>query len=562
MIKNVVGGLGIFLLGMKMMSEGMQALAGSRLNRWIATVTDNRLMAVVAGTGVTCIIQSSSATTVMVVGFVNSGLMTLMQAIGVIFGANVGTTVSVWIMTLDVSQFGSLLLGASALVYLFAVRERVRHISMALLGVGMLLFGLELMSRGFVPLRESQVIEAWFRSFQADTYLSVMKCALVGCVVTMVVQSSHATVALTIGLAQAGLVSFDSAVALVLGENLGTTITAIIASAGTSRNARRAALAHVVFNLCGVLWITAAFHIFFIHLVRGSATGLAAMLKLKPLVSNGAQIYDFAYPRLGIAMAHTLFNVVNTLMFIPFMGSLAKAVTWMIPLHPSETEDISEHYRPIYIDRLMLETPSLAIEQTHKEILAMGDANMRMLADLLPVMTTNERHPEAEERIKMEEARLDEAQHFIINFLSRLISYNISPAFATEARRQLRRADEYESVSDYIRHAAKIRNRLRKEEGSFSDCAIEELKQLHERTTAFAAKVNDIVRERDVSQVPAARKMNAELVRQIKDIRDHHLARIVTDEISSKHSVFFSDVLVAYRRMKDHLLNIIDTLTE
>lgn len=562
MVKSVVGGLGIFLLGMKMMSEGMQAIAGPRLSRWISAVTDNRVMAVVAGMGVTCVIQSSSATTVMVVGFVNSGLMSLMQSIGVIFGANIGTTISVWIMTLDVSKFGPLVLGVAALPYLFAKNERVRNTAMALLGVGMLFFGLELMSNGFKPLRGSPAIEAWFRTFQADSYANVFKCALVGCLVTMVVQSSHATVAVTISLAQTGLISFDSAVALVLGENIGTTITAILASIGTSRNARRAALAHMLFNLLGVLWITAVFHLFYIRAVRGATLGIADLLNLAPQVLPGTTGCDFPHPRVGIAVAHSLFNIANTLAFLPLMGYFAKAVTWMVPIRSSELKRAEEKYKPLFLDKLMLETPTLAIEQSHKEIVAMGETNLRMLADLGPLVMTDQENPEAEHRIGVDEDRMDDAQHAVVEFVSHLITNNVSQAFATEARRQLRRADEFESVSDYIRLAMKTRNRLLKSGDTFSAEAHAELTEIHTRITQFAEKVVAMVRDRNVDDVPAAKDLNADVLRLIKDIRNRHLNRLATDKITAAKSVLYSDVLIAYRRIKDHLLNIVDTLVE
>lgn len=563
MAKSVVGGLGIFLLGMKFMSEGMQAIAGPRLNRWISSVTDNRILAVLAGMGVTCVIQSSSATTVMVVGFVNSGLMTLMQSIGVIFGANVGTTISVWIMTLDVSKFGPLVLGIAAMPYLFSRRERVRNTAMALLGVGMLFFGLELMSSGFKPLRGSPAIEAWFRTFQADSYLNVFKCALVGCLVTMVVQSSHATVAITISLAQTGLISFDSAVALVLGENIGTTITAILASIGASRNARRAALAHMLFNLLGVLWVTTVFHVFYIRLVRGMVLGLADVLHLVPQVAGEATGADFAYPRVGIAAAHSLFNVANTLVFLPFMGYFAKAVTWMVPIRSSEVKRAEEKYKPIFLDKLMLETPTLAIEQSHKEIVAMGEASLRMLELLSPLVASDDPSPDNVRAIENGEEQLDAAQHAVMDFVSHLLTNNVSQAFAVEARRQLRRADEFESVSDYIRQAMKTRNRLLKSGERFSPEAYAELTELHQLLTRFAEMVVAMVRDRRAEDVPAAKDHNATVLKAVKEFRARHLNRLATDgTVTASKSVLYSDMLVAYRRMKDHLLNIVDTLVE
>ncbi|MEO8270702.1 MAG: Na/Pi symporter, partial [Aureliella sp.] len=252
MIFELVGGLGIFLLGMKNMSEGMQAVAGDSLRRLVGAVTNNRIFATTVGVLVTCIVQSSSVTTVMVIGFVNSGVMELTQAVGVIMGANIGTTITGWILVLNIGKYGLPLLGFSAFVYLFSRGDRWRTWAMFVMGTGMVFFGLEVMKEACAIIKELPEFVSWFAKFNADTYWGVLKCAAVGCVMTMVVQSSSATLGITISLATQGVISYPTAAALVLGENIGTTITAFLASLGTTTNARRAAYFHVIFNLCGV----------------------------------------------------------------------------------------------------------------------------------------------------------------------------------------------------------------------------------------------------------------------------------------------------------------------
>jgi len=237
MILTVIGGLGVFLLGMKNLSEGLQAIAGSGLRRMISWVTDNRFMAIGVGALITMLVQSSSITTVMVVGFVNSGFMTLSQAIGVVMGANVGTTITGWILVLKIGKYGLPIAGAAAFVYLFAKRDRIRYLAMAILGLGLVFFGLEVMKDGFAVVKELPAFELWFQKFSADSYLGVLKCAAVGCILTFFVQSSSATLGITIGLAQLGVIEFETAAALVLGENIGTTITAWLASFGATTNA-------------------------------------------------------------------------------------------------------------------------------------------------------------------------------------------------------------------------------------------------------------------------------------------------------------------------------------
>jgi len=269
---EIIGGLGIFLLGMKHMSDGMQAVAGTSLRRLIGAVTNNRFFATIVGVLVTCVVQSSSITTVMVIGFVNSGVMQLGQAIGVIMGANIGTTITGWILVLKIGKYGLPLLGGSAFFYLFSRGDRWRYWAMATMGVGMVFFGLEVMKDACSIIKETPAFEAWFQRFNADTYFGVLGCAAAGCVLTVLVQSSSATLGITISLAVQGVISYETAAALVLGENIGTTITAFLASLGATTNARRAAYFHVIFNIIGVFWITLIFG-WYIDLIQSLVDG-------------------------------------------------------------------------------------------------------------------------------------------------------------------------------------------------------------------------------------------------------------------------------------------------
>ncbi len=257
---HVIGGLGIFLLGMKYMQQGLQVVAGDSIRRMISVVTSNRFVAVGIGLFITTLIQSSSVTSVMVIGLVNSELMTLTGAVGVIIGANIGTTITGWILTLKIGQYGLPLLGLAAFGWLFIKREKLRYSALAILGIGMVFFGLELMKDGFKPVRDLPEFVAMFHMFEATNYVGVMKSALVGCVVTLIIQSSSATLGMTIALANTGVVDFQTAAALVLGTNVGTTITAYLASLGADDvNAKRTAYFHIFFNVSGVAVVTALF---------------------------------------------------------------------------------------------------------------------------------------------------------------------------------------------------------------------------------------------------------------------------------------------------------------
>lgn len=352
---TVLGGLGIFMLGMKYMSEGIQAVAGNSLRRLISLVTDNRVMAVGAGTLVTMLVQSSSVTTVIVVGLINAGLMQLHQAVGVIIGANIGTTITGWILVLKVGVYGLPMVGASALVYLFSRRDRPRFIAMAVMGLGMIFFGLELMKNGFAPMADNPAFIGAFSWFDAGSYTGVLKCVLVGCIVTMIVQSSSATLGITIGLASTGVIPFTSAAALVLGENIGTTVTVLIASIGGMTDARRAAYAHVLFNVIGVFWITLIFQWYIGVVASVVATTQGANPMLISLATASSPAVFAASVTAGIALTHTGFNVLNTMLFLPFLPRYARLLERFVP--DPEYKEVS---RLRHLDARSIDSPVLA----------------------------------------------------------------------------------------------------------------------------------------------------------------------------------------------------------
>ncbi|MDD3275921.1 MAG: Na/Pi cotransporter family protein [Kiritimatiellales bacterium] len=543
---EVLGGLGIFLLGMKYMSEGLQAVSGERLRKIITAVTDNRFTAVIVGLTVTCIIQSSSITTVMVVGLVNSAMMTLTQAIGVIFGANIGTTITGWILTLKVGKYGLPLLGISAFLFLFSKNERVRYTGMAMMGIGMIFFGLELMSNGFKPLRTVPEFLHWLHSVEATSYFGVLKCVAVGCILTMIVQSSSAMLGITMGLASTGMIDFATAGSLVMGENIGTTITAFLASIGTNTNAKRAAYAHIVFNVLGVIWITAIalpFYFPFITKILGQNPNLMLML------DNGEPSYPHIMP--AIALVHTVFNVTNTLIFLPFVGLLAKLVTKLVP-----EKGAPEVPHLTYLDVRMLDTPALSVIQSQKQILFMGESVELMLEKLSKVLENAEPDEEIEKKIFHRENILDNVQKEVMVFLGELISGQVPHDIMEKARRQMRMADEYESVSDYAAAVLKGLRKLRKNELVFAPEGMEEFKDLNRRVLDYVKKVNAAVRFEDSKAAMMLLPVSADITRIMKDYRQRHLDRLTEGKVTALSSLVYTDMINSYRRMKDHTLNI------
>lgn len=545
-ICKVLGGLGVFLLGMKYMSEGLQAVSGERLRKIITAATDNRIMGMLVGLTVTSIIQSSSVTTVMVVGLVNSTMMTLTQAIGVIFGANIGTTVTAWILTLKISQYGLPLLGLSAFFFLFSKSERVRYTGMTLMGIGMVFFGLELMTDGFKPLRSLPEFVQWFHSFEATSYLSVLKCVAVGCIITMIVQSSSATVGITMGLASTGMIDFATAGSLVLGENIGTTITAWLASLGATTNAKRAAYAHICFNTIGVAWITTIAIPFYFPLIgRIIGHDPNTMITLE----NGDPSYP--YIMAAIAAVHTGFNTVNTILFMPFVKQLARLVSWIVP-----EKGVAETPHLTFLDIRMLDTPALSILQSQKQILFMGESVEMMLEKLAIVMESGKPDEELEKKIFHRESILDNVQKEVMVFLSELITGQIPHEVMEKARRQMRMADEYESISDYAAAVLKGLRKLRKNNLQFAPEGVEEFKDINRRVLDYVRQVNVAVHIEDDKAAMPLLPVSAEITHIMKDYRQRHLDRLAAGKVTPLSSLVYTDMLNNYRRIKEHALNI------
>lgn len=547
MTTTLIGGLGIFLLGMKYMSQGLQSIAGASLKRLIGAVTNNRLLATVVGFLVTVLVQSSSVTTVMTVGFVNGGLMSLTQAIGVIMGANVGTTVTGWILVLKIGKYGLPMLGIAAFVYLFSKNERLRYVALAIMGVGMVFFGLQLMKESCKFIHEMPEFRQWFLHFQADTFLGVFQCMLVGCILTVLVQSSSATLGITISLASSGLIPFETAAALVLGENIGTTVTALLASIGTTTNARRAAYFHFLFNIGGVLWISTIFfwYVKFIPwLIDVDVT--------KEVVVNG----EVTFPETvkAIAATHSVFNILNTLVFLPFAGNIATLLTKIVRDKPQEISHLTS------LDIRILETPVLAIEQSRGEVLKMGRLCDEMVQMLKRILSRDTPDPLEVEVLFQHEEELDRMQDEITSYITHLLAMDLSQEVIAQGRCQLRMADEYESISDYLQRIAKFRLKLKKQGRSFdeshNDSLLEVLTmvehQLHQVTEAYQHENRDIV--------DSTVHSGNEIKNKVKSLSKEHLDYLSEEKVDPYINVSYTSTLNAMRRVRDHIINLAEAM--
>ena len=545
---ELIGGLGIFLLGMKNMSEGMQTVAGSSLRKLINSVTTNRFLATTVGVIVTCLVQSSSITTVMVVGFVNSGLMQLSQAIGVILGANIGTTITGWILVLKIGKYGLPLLGLGAFGYLFSKGDRWRYVAMVFMGIGMVFFGLELMKDACAIIKETPEFEVWFQRFQADSYIGVLQCALAGCVLTMMVQSSSATLGITISLAFQGIISYETAAALVLGENIGTTITALLASLGATTVAKRAAYFHAIFNILGVLWITAIFGWYI-----GAVQTVVNVDVTEMVFANGKETFPNTTP--AIAATHTIFNVANTAIFLPFVPVFTRFLTWLVPARTTV-----EKHQLTDLDVRILETPSLAIEQSRRELERMGESCAQMLVWLDTLLSEDDPDRSMGDNLQQREKELDSVHDEVVEFVTNLLSTNVSHSIADEGRRQLRMADEYESVSDYIANLDSFDRKLRRDGHRFSAEQRASLAKLNGQVSEYLARVNDALENDNQNIVVETDATSQRIKAHVKQLRRMHLQDISTGQISPQLTVAVLAALNAYMRVRDHISNIAEAI--
>jgi phosphate:Na+ symporter len=539
MLFKIVGGLGIFLLGMKGMSEGMQAVAGDKLRKMINAITNNRLIALGVGAGVTCLIQSSSITTVMVVGMVNAGLMTLVQAIGVILGANIGTTITGWILVLNVGKYGLPLIGLAAFFYLFSKKDGLRFTASIFLGLGMVFYGLQLMKMGFKPLTTMPEFIEWFSRFEPTTYFGVVRCCLVGALLTAIVQSSSATIGITISLALTNVISFQTGAALVLGENIGTTITAYLASLGTTNNAKRAAYAHILVNLIGVFVITLLFGKYYMPLIERIC---------------GGDMTSGTTAAKGIALTHTVFNVVNAFAFLPLVGLMSKFLYKVVPEAKAEMPHLT------FMDIRMLDTPALGIQQSQKELLRMGDSVVELVEPLRAILVNQARDKDNEKLIFDGEAKMDVVQKEIVEFLSNMMSGNITHEVVDRGRRQLRIADEFESISDYITNILKLNLKLIDTKLKISAEGQKDILDLHDRAAGYIEMINTAVRQKDSGILVMAESRGRDITFLMKECRTRHLERVGTGDTTPLKSLIYTDMLNAYRRIKDHGLNIAEAL--
>ncbi|UCG56919.1 MAG: Na/Pi cotransporter family protein [Phycisphaerales bacterium] len=540
MIFGTVGGLGLFLFGMGMMSDGLKKAAGQKLKNILGSLTKHRLIAVLVGAGVTCLIQSSSATTVMTVGFVNAGLLSLRQALCVVLGANVGTTFTAWLVSIfgvfKITNYVLPMVGVGFLLSVLGRTKKQKTAGEILLGFGVLFLGIHFMKEGFGGIRGNTQVQDALIWLGRNPLLAV----LAGTLITMLLQSSSASIAMIQMLALQGAFGTDWDVVLrvtipyILGDNIGTTITAQIAALRASRNAKRAALGHTLFNVAGVLYIL-------------------------PLVWIGwfASLVEFITPvRLSqgtimfhIAVAHSTFNIFNTLVILPVIGALEAVVMKILPVTRQELER-----KPMTLEKHLLATPTIALEQARHEIVRMAETAKEAVMNAIEGILAD--HVARLSQARRLEDITDTFQYEITSYLSELSSKELSNGVSTELPVLLHTVNDLERIGDHAVNIVEIAERKLEHKQSFSDWARGEAEQLKGEIEQMFDRVVTALDRDDIEHATSALGNESSLNIMQIDFRRNHVKRMTDGICSPEIGLIFIDLVDNVEKIGDHLTNI------
>ena len=565
-ILTLLGALGMFLYGMNLMSAGLQKAAGSKMRGMLTAMTSNPFKGVLTGLGITTVIQSSSATTVMTVGFVNAGLLTLSQAVGVIMGANIGTTVTAWLVSLlgfkaDISLFAVPLMAVGFILSLSKSDKR-RHISELIVGFSLLFLGLSLMKESVPDLKETPEVLAFIQNWTSYGFGSVLIFLVFGSVLTLVLQSSSATMALTLIMVNMGWIPFEMGAAMVLGENIGTTITANIAAAVGNANARRAAMAHTLFNLFGVCWALALFRPF-LMLVGTVITWLGLHNPMDIVHSSEiAMTADESMSTLyGVSMLHTLFNTFNTAILIWFVPVIVKIVERIIKDKKSDKEDT---VKLKFIDAGPLSTAELAIGQARNEVIHFAEISRNGLGyirQLVNAKSDKEFDQMCAKLVKYEEIS-DRIEYEIAQFLNALPEDSISEDTRTEAKRMYKIIGELESLGDSGEAVSRILTRRNSHQQKFSAEQVANIEKMLDRVDhAYEVMIENLKAEHFESiDLRLATDCEIEINELRNTLREEEIYRIDRGEGDYRNSVYYLDTVSEIERMGDFIINISQAL--
>lgn len=547
---KIIGALALLIYGMKGMSEALQKMAGSQLRHILGTMTKKRFTGMLTGMFVTCSVQSSSATTVMTVSFVNAGLLTLAQAISIIMGANIGTTLTAWIMSLGFSfNFTDVVFPAFIVGILLIYTRRHRYIGDFLFGIAFMFFSLAILSDTGkeMDLGHNQALLEFFSSFDTNSYITIIVFLLIGTVLTCILQSSAALMAITMVLCSSGVLPIYLGIALVMGENIGTTATANLAALGANTQARRAALAHLVFNVFGVMWVLCVFYPF-VDLVCN-------------FVNYDPQSHDLNPIKLSVVLAafHTSFNICNTFILIWFIPQIEKFVCWLIK---PRTNDEEEEFRLRYIGgNSIMETPELSVLEAQKEIILFAERIQRMFGFVRELLnTTNDTaFTKLFTRIEKYEGISDNMEIEIAKYLDSVSDAHLSDETKARIRAMLREISEIESIGDSCYNIARNISRKFKGKEDFTESQYEHLHQMFELTDDSLTQMNIMLSGRK-DKLDVNRSFNIE--NEINNYRNQLKSQNINDVNSHEYTyaigTMYMDIICECEKLGDYVINVVE----
>lgn len=531
-----IGGLGMFIYGMQIMAQGLENAAGSKMKSLLEVLTKNKFFGVLLGAFITAVIQSSSATTVMVVGFVNAGIMNLTQAMGVIMGANIGTTVTGWLVSsvewakaLSPANIAPVAVMTGVIVMLTGKRRSTKDISSIIVGFGILFIGITTMSDAVEPLQQSEAFCNLFVTLGHSPFLGIVAGALV----TAVIQSSSASVGILQSLAAAGLVPFNAAVYIIMGQNIGTCVTAIMSSIGAKKTAKTAAVMHLLFNIIGTIIFSVVAIVFFKVINPGFGEGLITQTE--------------------ISTVHTIFNIGTTILLFPVSDWIIKLAK---KLEREDSDDVDEGQ--VLLDDRMLETPSIALQSTVSEMVRMGHVVRETMDRTRDVLITKKR--EEIEKIREEETIADGLCKGITEYAIKLNTLSINEKEHQEVASILQIVSDIERVSDYCENISEFAENLKDQKASFSEIAREEIQQMEDVCIDCFRYAIEALEERSKEKAMKVIEKESQADELEIALRTAHMKRLARNECSTESGIVFLDALVCLERISDHARNIAEEI--
>ena len=550
---KIMGSLALLIYGMKVMSEALQKMAGSQLRHILGAMTTNRFTGMLTGTFITCAVQSSSATTVMTVSFVNAGLLTLAQAISVIMGANIGTTLTAWIMSLGFNVDLTLVVFPAFFIGIILIyNKKRRYIGDFLFGIAFLFFALVLLSSGGKDLDLEHNPDAirFFSSFDTSSHMTILVFLLIGTVITCIVQSSAAVMAITILLCSTGVLPIYLGIALVMGENIGTTATVNLAALGANTQARRAAFAHLLFNVFGVCWVMCLFYPF-VNFVCG-------LVGYDPVNDKSTAAEKAATLPIVLAMFHTCFNVCNTALLIWFIPQMERVVCWIIKSKANKDED---DFRLRFIHSGIMKTPELSVLEASKEIHSYAERTHRMFDMVRELLTTkdDDAFEKLYERIEKYEGISDNMEVEIAKYLDQVSDAHLSDDTKEKVRDMLREITEIESIGDSCFNIARTISRLRSSKEEFTESQYDNIKHMFELTDDALSQMSVVLikhkREVDVNRTFA---IESDINNYRALLRTQNINDINEHKYSYTAGTLYMDIIQECEKLGDYIVNVVE----